>query len=61
MTQFFFHKDRENLRALASLWRPDVPVSENKAYVERARELNADLETALVEHMSEDQADRARA
>jgi monovalent cation:H+ antiporter-2, CPA2 family len=61
MTQFFFHKDRENLRALASLWRPDIPVSENKAYVERARELNAELETALVEHMSEDQPAKARA
>jgi CPA2 family monovalent cation:H+ antiporter-2 len=61
MTQFFFHKDRENLRALASLWRPDIPVSENTAYVERARELNAELETALVEHMSEDQAVKARA
>jgi monovalent cation:H+ antiporter-2, CPA2 family len=60
-TQFFFHKDRENLRALASLWRPDIPVSENKAYVERARELNAELETALVEHMSEDQTAKARA
>jgi CPA2 family monovalent cation:H+ antiporter-2 len=61
MTQFFFHKDRENLRALASLWRPDIPVSENKAYVERARELNAELETALVEHMSEDAPAKARA
>jgi CPA2 family monovalent cation:H+ antiporter-2 len=61
MTQFFFHKDRENLRALASLWRPGIPVSENKAYVERARELNAELETALVEHMSEGEPDRASA
>jgi CPA2 family monovalent cation:H+ antiporter-2 len=61
MTQFFFHKDRENLRALASLWRPDIPVSQNKAYVDRARELNAELETALVEHMSTAQPEKARA
>jgi CPA2 family monovalent cation:H+ antiporter-2 len=61
MTQFFFHKDRENLRALASLWQPGVPVSQNKAYVDRARELNAELETALVEHMGAAEAEKARA
>jgi CPA2 family monovalent cation:H+ antiporter-2 len=61
MTQFFFHKDRENLRALASLWDPDIPVSQNHAYMARARELNAELETALVEHMSEDTPGKARA
>jgi CPA2 family monovalent cation:H+ antiporter-2 len=61
VTQFFFHKDREGVRELAALWRPDIPVSENKAYVERARALNAELETALVEHMSADQPEKARA
>jgi CPA2 family monovalent cation:H+ antiporter-2 len=61
VTQFFFHKDREGVRELAELWRPDIPVSENKAYVERARALNAELETALVEHMSADRPEKARA
>ena len=50
---FFFRKDREGLRELAGLWNPDIPVSRNKAYVDRARELNAELETALVEHLGE--------
>ncbi|MDJ1008024.1 MAG: monovalent cation:proton antiporter-2 (CPA2) family protein [Paracoccaceae bacterium] len=45
---FFFRKDREALRDLAALWDPDVPVAENTAYIERSRELNKELETALV-------------
>ena len=45
---FFFRKDREALRDLAALWDPNVPIAENQAYVERARELNTELETALV-------------
>lgn len=54
---FFFRKDRELLRELADLWRPDVPISENPAYIQRARELNAQLETALVAHLDEGRAD----
>ena len=50
---FFFRKDREALRELAELWNPATPVSQNPAYVARARELNRDLETALVEHLDE--------
>ena len=55
--EFFFHKDRENIRELAALWRPDVPVSENPEYLARARELNSELETALVAHMGEDEVE----
>ncbi|MBT0958729.1 cation:proton antiporter [Alphaproteobacteria bacterium KMM 3653] len=44
----FYRLDRHAMRELASLWKPDVPVSKNHAYIERARELNRDLETALV-------------
>lgn len=54
---FFFRKDRESLRELAELWKPGIPISKNKAYVERARELNAELETALVAHLHEGNAD----
>ena len=50
---FFFRKDREGLRELAELWKPGVPVEQNPEYVARARELNADLETALVAHLDE--------
>ena len=60
-TQFFFHKDREIVRELAVLWDPAIPVSENAAYVARARHLNSELETALVAHMSEDEDDRKQA
>ncbi len=50
---FFWKKDREALRELATLWDPNVPVSENTAYVERARELDRDLETELVRELDE--------
>ena len=49
----FYRKDREGLRELAALWKPDQPVGENTAYLERAKELNAELETALVSHLDE--------
>ena len=50
---FFFRKDREALRDLASLWDPSIPVAENTAYVDRARELNKELETALVNSLDD--------
>ena len=51
--QFFFKKDREGLRELAAVWDPAIPVSRNEAYVKRSRELNAELETALVSHLDD--------
>ena len=33
----FHHADRHNLRELAEVWDPNVPIAENTAYVERAR------------------------
>jgi CPA2 family monovalent cation:H+ antiporter-2 len=48
MERAFYRHDRRTLRELAELWQPGVPVTENAAYVERARELNTELETALV-------------
>ncbi|MGZ9811525.1 monovalent cation:proton antiporter-2 (CPA2) family protein [Pseudoroseicyclus sp. H15] len=44
----FYHHDRSNLRELAELWKPGVPVEKNEEYVSRARELNAEMETALM-------------
>jgi CPA2 family monovalent cation:H+ antiporter-2 len=41
--------DRLTVRELASLWKPGTPASENQAYIARARELEKDLETALLE------------
>lgn len=44
----FYHHDRDAVKELATLWKPDVPASQNQAYVDRARELQKDLETAIL-------------
>ena len=49
--QMFYAHDRESLLELAELWKPDVPISENKAYLERARTLEKELETALLANL----------
>lgn len=49
METAFYKHDRQALRDLADLWKPGLPVDQNHAYVERSRELNRDLETALVQ------------
>ena len=51
MEHFFYQGDRAALRELATLWDPEVPVSENQAYLERSRQLDKELETELVEAM----------
>ena len=43
----FYHHDRQTVRELASLWDPTIPVAENTAYLQRARELEKELETKL--------------
>jgi len=48
METAFYRHDRQTLRELAELWQPGVALSDNAAYVERARELNNNLETALL-------------
>jgi CPA2 family monovalent cation:H+ antiporter-2 len=49
----FYRHDRQNLRELAQLWKPGVPIAENTAYVDRARELNTNLEMAMVSQLDE--------
>ena len=44
----FYAHDRESVKELATLWNPDIPVLQNKAYIARAKELQRDLETALL-------------
>jgi CPA2 family monovalent cation:H+ antiporter-2 len=51
METAFYRHDRQNLRELAKLWRPGVPISENEAYVAKSRELNNNLETALLDQL----------
>ncbi|MEM9248409.1 MAG: cation:proton antiporter [Pseudomonadota bacterium] len=48
MEKAFFKHDRRILRELAKTWRPGVTVAANEEYVRRAKELNTELETALL-------------
>ena len=43
----FYDLDRQLLKEMSSLWDPNVPITENKAFMERARELNSQFITAL--------------
>lgn len=54
---FFYRKDREALRDLAALWDPDLSLSENEAYLARARELNAELGSTLLRNTATQQAE----
>lgn len=45
--EVFYQHDRNGVRELAQLWDPNVPSSENKAYIDKARELEQELEFAL--------------
>lgn len=58
----FYRHDRHTLSELAELWQPGLAVSENTAYMDRARELNNNLETALLTQLDydEDDADSPR-
>lgn len=46
-TTFYSH-DRHAIRELAEVWDPDIPSSENPAYIARAKELERDLEASLL-------------
>jgi len=54
----FSRHDRRLLRDLARLWDPEVPISQNDAYVARARGADRELEIQLAESL--DQAERMR-
>jgi CPA2 family monovalent cation:H+ antiporter-2 len=43
----FYAHDREALLELAELWDPNISSAKNKAYIDRARELEKDLEISL--------------
>ena len=48
----FYHLDRAAVRALAEVWKPGVPVDQNPEYVARVKELNRELEAALLSRFS---------
>ncbi len=49
----YYQHDRQSIAELAELWKPDVPLAANKAYLKRARELDKGFETALLQRMAE--------
>ncbi len=53
MSRTYFKVDRAAMRDLASLWEPGKPVHLNDAYVARAKQLDRDLETALIEELDQ--------
>ena len=57
LARTYFKIDRAATRDLAQLWVPGQPVQLNEAYVERAKLLDRDLETALIEARDDDHPD----
>lgn len=55
LSQTYFKVDRAAMRDLAELWVPGQPVHLNDAYVARAKQLDRDLETALIDELHETQ------
>ena len=53
LSQAYFRVDRAAMRDLAELWVPGQPVHLNDAYVERAKQLDRDLEVALSDELFE--------
>ena len=54
--RIFYHHDRETVRELAELYDPSKPVSQNSAYIARARELQKELETAFLTRSTEEKS-----
>ncbi|MEP2030232.1 MAG: monovalent cation:proton antiporter-2 (CPA2) family protein [Paracoccaceae bacterium] len=50
----FYDHDRYAVKELAELWRSDIPASENTAYIDRAKELEKELELALLNRSQQD-------
>jgi len=53
LSRTYFKVDRAAMRDLAEVWVPGQPVHLNAAYIERAKQLDRDLETALIEELYE--------
>ncbi|MFT6694696.1 MAG: CPA2 family monovalent cation:H+ antiporter-2 [Paracoccaceae bacterium] len=51
----FYDLDRQLLKEMAVLWDPDVPIMDNQAFIERARELNSNMVTAFRPLSDEDE------
>jgi CPA2 family monovalent cation:H+ antiporter-2 len=51
VSQAYFRIDRAAMRDLAQVWVPGQPVHLNPAYIERAKQLDRDLEIAMTEEL----------
>lgn len=51
--RIFYHHDRHSVQELAELWDPNIPTSQNPAYLARAKELQKELETAFLSRDTE--------
>lgn len=51
LSQAYYRIDRAAMRDLAELWVPGQPVHLNQPYIERAKRLDSDLETALIQEL----------
>ncbi len=49
----FYRHDRQNLRELAEVWQPGVPVTENAEYMRLTREFTDNLERAMATQLGE--------
>lgn len=50
----FYKHDRRAMLELAEVWKPGLSVADNDAYMERARQLNKEMETEMVTTLAED-------
>ncbi|GGD40538.1 monovalent cation:proton antiporter-2 (CPA2) family protein [Sinisalibacter lacisalsi] len=57
----FYQHDRHTIAELRELWKPGVPSSENQAYLDRAIELEQDIESALLTQLSDEALAREKA
>ena len=53
----FYRHDRQNLRELAEVWRPGVPITENADYMRISREITDNLENAMAEYLADKEKD----
>ncbi|MBI6629838.1 monovalent cation:proton antiporter-2 (CPA2) family protein [Pontibaca salina] len=49
----FYTHDRYSVQQLAEVWNPDIPDGQNAAYINRTRELQKELENALLNQVLE--------
>ncbi|QIE42017.1 monovalent cation:proton antiporter-2 (CPA2) family protein [Meridianimarinicoccus aquatilis] len=53
LEKLYFQMDRSSMLDLAKLWKPGVQTADNPEYIKRAKELNAELEAALISQLDE--------